>query len=81
VTLQVEPGQTEAVLEGGSGAIDRRRRAGDPRALIMDAMGELRPIYEPSLVREMLASGMDSITVTLCDPKPEQPPDADTRLR
>jgi membrane dipeptidase len=41
----------------------------DPRALIMDAMGELRPIYEPPLVREMLASGIDSITVTLCDPK------------
>ena len=41
----------------------------DPRSLIMDAMGELRPIYEPALVREMLASGMDSITVTLCDPK------------
>jgi membrane dipeptidase len=36
----------------------------------MDAMGELRPIYEPPLVREMLASGTDSITVTLCDPKP-----------
>lgn len=41
----------------------------NPGALIMDAMGELRPIYEPPLVREMLASGMDSITVTLCDPK------------
>jgi membrane dipeptidase len=41
----------------------------DPRALIMDAMGELRTIYEPPLVREMLASGIDSITVTLCDPK------------
>ena len=41
----------------------------DPRALIMDAMGELRPVYEPPLVREMLASGIDSITVTLCDPK------------
>ena len=36
----------------------------------MDALGELRPIYEPPLVREMLASGTDSITVTLCDPKP-----------
>ena len=34
-------------------------------------MGELRPIYEPPLVREMLASGIDSITVTLCDPKAE----------
>ena len=44
--------------------------APNPRALVMDAMGELRPIYEPPLVREMLASGTDSITVTLCDPKP-----------
>ena len=43
----------------------------NPRALIMDAMGELRPIYEPPLVREMLASGTDSITVTLCDHKAE----------
>jgi len=42
----------------------------NPRALIMDAMGELRPIYEPPLVHEMLASGIDAITVTLCDPKP-----------
>jgi membrane dipeptidase len=41
-----------------------------PRALIMDAMGELRPIYTPDLIRQMLDSGMDSITVTLCDPKP-----------
>ena len=43
--------------------------ASGPGALIMDAMGELRPIYEPPIIREMLASGMDSITVTLCDPK------------
>ena len=46
-------------------------RAHDPHALIMDAMGELRPIYEPPLVNEMLASGTDAITVTLCDPKAE----------
>ncbi len=39
--------------------------------LIIDAMGELRPEYPASLIREMLASGMDAITVTLCDPKPE----------
>jgi len=49
----------------------RARATGNPDALIMDAMGELRPIYEPPLVREMLASGIDSITVTLCDPKAE----------
>lgn len=42
----------------------------DPRALIMDAMGELRPEYDGVLIGEMLASGMDAITVTLCDPKP-----------
>jgi membrane dipeptidase len=42
----------------------------NPRALIMDAMGELRPIYPASLVRQMLDSGTDAITVTLCDPKP-----------
>jgi len=41
-----------------------------PEALVMDAMGELRPEYEDALVREMLASGMDAITVTLSDPKP-----------
>lgn len=39
--------------------------------LIMDAMGELRPEYEPALIRDMLASGLRSITITLCDPKPE----------
>ncbi len=43
----------------------------NPDALIMDAMGELRTIYEPPLVRQMLASGMDAITVTLCNPKAE----------
>ncbi|MEZ4415459.1 MAG: membrane dipeptidase [Gemmatimonadota bacterium] len=52
------------------GRASARRDQHDPRALIMDAMGELRTIYESALVREMLASGMDSITVTLCDPKP-----------
>lgn len=42
----------------------------DPRALIVDAMGELRPEYDAPLIGEMLASGIDSITVTICDPKP-----------
>ncbi|MFN0181536.1 MAG: dipeptidase [Gemmatimonadales bacterium] len=42
-----------------------------PDRLIIDAMGELRLDYPPALIREMLASGMDAITVTLCDPKPE----------
>jgi len=47
--------------------------AAQPRQdrLVMDAMGELRIEYDPALIREMLASGMDAITITLCDPKPE----------
>lgn len=42
-----------------------------PDALIWDAMGELREEYDDALVRDMLASGMDAITITLSDPKPE----------
>ena len=38
--------------------------------LVMDAMGELRMDYEEALIRDMLGSGLDSITITLCDPKP-----------
>lgn len=39
--------------------------------LVWDAMGELREEYDAALLREMLASGMDAISITLCDPKPE----------
>jgi membrane dipeptidase len=42
-----------------------------PDALIWDAMGELREEYDEALLRDMLDSGMDAITITLCDPKPE----------
>lgn len=64
---------------GGSALLSKSLVAGPPppsaasRAdrLVMDAMGELRPEYEAALIRDMLASGLDSITVTLCDPKPE----------
>jgi len=38
-------------------------------ALVMDAMGEVREIYTDELCREMIDSGINSITVTLCDPK------------
>ncbi len=47
-----------------------RQQRGSQPALVMDAMGELRTIYEPDLVQQMIDSGMDSITITLCDPKP-----------
>lgn len=41
-----------------------------PDRLIIDAMGELRMEYSAALIRDMLASGLDAITITLCDPKP-----------
>ncbi len=45
--------------------------AGTPTqdALVIDAMGEVREIYTDELCREMIDSGLNSITVTLCDPK------------
>lgn len=42
---------------------------GKPSALIIDAMGELRPEYDVALIKDMLGSGLDAIVVTLCDPK------------
>jgi membrane dipeptidase len=46
------------------------RQAGSaPGAPVFDAMGEIRDVYGPELLREILASGLDAITVTLCDPK------------
>ncbi|MDZ3832235.1 MAG: membrane dipeptidase [Sphingopyxis sp.] len=39
------------------------------RPLTFDAMGEVRFEYDAALVRRMHASGLDAITVTLCDPK------------
>jgi membrane dipeptidase len=53
----------------GAGAFPMAKRPRNP--LVMDAMGELRMEYEPALIRDMLASGLDAITITLCDPKPE----------
>jgi membrane dipeptidase len=55
------------------GSHDARRTMvqGRPDALIWDAMGELREEYDETLIRAMLGSGMDAITITLCDPKPE----------
>ena len=50
------------------GAVSTQQRRD---ALVWDAMGELREEYDAALIRAMLASGMDAITITLCDPKPE----------
>lgn len=58
-----------AAVAAGSGV--GRAYAASPTqdALIMDAMGEVREVYTDDLCREMIDAGMNSITVTLCDPK------------
>ena len=66
---QIGPGPAagaEALSTGGTNAL-----AGTPtqNALIIDAMGEVREVYTDELCREMIDSGINSITVTLCDPK------------
>lgn len=40
-----------------------------PRPLTFDAMGEVRFEYDAALIGQMHASGLDAITITLCDPK------------
>jgi len=59
-------------VSGFVSGLEARRAAGQTtsNSFAMDAMGELRPEYEAALVRDMLASGLRSITITLCDPKP-----------
>lgn len=37
--------------------------------LVFDAMGEIRTIYTPGLIQEILASGTRAIAITLSDPK------------
>lgn len=39
------------------------------RPLTFDAMGEVRFEYDAALITQMRDSGLDAITVTLCDPK------------
>ncbi len=37
--------------------------------LVFDAMGEIREVYDETLLQEMLDSGLNAITKTMCDPK------------
>jgi membrane dipeptidase len=37
--------------------------------LVFDAMGEIREVYGPDLLQEMIDSGINAITKTMCDPK------------
>ena len=38
-------------------------------ALVFDAMGEIREAYDAALLGEMIDSGLNAITKTMCDPK------------
>jgi membrane dipeptidase len=60
-----------AAMHLGANGAFAMRQPQQRESLVWDAMGELRFEYEPTLIRDMLASGMDAITVTLCDPKPD----------
>jgi len=42
------------------------------KAMIMDAMAEIRVTHERSLLYEVIASGTNAVTVTLCDPKHQE---------
>ena len=60
-----------AVSIGATGLSLPTLAAGTPTqdALVIDAMGEIREVYTDDLCREMIDSGLNSVTVTLCDPK------------
>jgi membrane dipeptidase len=62
-------GATAGAVSLGSGL--NALAAGMPTqdALVIDAMGEIREVYTDELCREMIDSGLNSVTVTLCDPK------------
>ena len=57
-----------ATLTGATSAVFAKDSP-TQKALVLDAMGEIRAAYTDDLVREMLDAGMNSVTVTLCDPK------------
>lgn len=49
-------------------------------ALVFDAMGEIREVYDSALLQEMLDSGLNAITKTMCDPKTFQRETLDVAL-
>lgn len=57
-----------AVAISGSGILTRSSST-PQSALVFDAMGEIRNVYSPELLHKILESGLNAITVTLCDPK------------
>ena len=54
---------------GFSGIAGIAAAATPQSALVFDAMGEIREVYGPDLLQEMIDSGLNGITKTMCDPK------------
>jgi len=67
-------GMAAGIISLGAGGNLARSLTANParKALVMDAMGEVRTIYDEALIGEILASGTNSVTVTLCDPKTQE---------
>jgi membrane dipeptidase len=59
------------LLPASLGAANPQAPQPPRHSLTFDAMGELRPEYDHALIGAMLASGLNAIAITLCDPKPE----------
>jgi membrane dipeptidase len=53
----------------GLGGLPGTAQSSTRSALVFDAMGEIRDVYTPELLGEMLDSGINAITKTMCDPK------------
>ncbi len=62
-------GAAAGAVYASTGAVNALAATPTQDALIIDAMGEIREVYTDSLCREMIDTGMNSVTVTLCDPK------------
>ena len=62
-------GATAGAVALGSTPLTTLAATPTQNALIIDAMGEIREVYTDDLCREMIDSGLNSVTVTLCDPK------------
>lgn len=58
-----------ASVVGLSGIPLTAQAASTQSALVFDAMGEIREVYGPDLLQEMIDSGLNAITKTMCDPK------------
>jgi membrane dipeptidase len=54
---------------GFGGAAQTALAASTQSVLVFDAMGEIRDVYGPDLLQDMIDSGINAITKTMCDPK------------